>query len=581
MPRTFELQGLISELNEQQRDRLEFLYEGLIDGKLSVRCRIHGCEKSITPGALRRGQCGCDACTQEAKEQGFARRSEKLLREQIEAATKVHGGKFVYNHLVGSPASGYVTLKCPEHGEFSVWWHNHIKGVDCPVCASVDRGSKTLEQHWNDRKQALLTALSEASYTTEWNKETPLRATDKLLVCCGEHPQYEVQVNKFLAGQRCVMCHHKYRAGRDVAKRAAETFIAKAVGVHGEAYDYSQVKYVTNHDKVAVRCKKHDRWFYVSPNNHLAGKGCPSCGVQISRNEDEIAEFLKPYVEVVQRDRKVLSPYELDIYLPEHKLAIEHHGLFWHTDEKVGADHKRKWEMCHDLGIELWQIFEDEWATKADVIKQRLLARIGRAGKVGARDCELRVIDADTAKIFLDEVHIQGAKNGSSVEYGLFKDEVLLAVATFGRSRSGAMVPSGDGWEVLRYASKGTVVGGFGKLFSRFVADYSPSYVVSFCDLRYGNGRLYNAVGFELHSITEPDYWWLPRRGGKQRIPRYQTQKHKLKTHQTLKEFYKDELSERQICEAAGWQRISGVGHQRWLWTSSPVCCIKRAPTNQ
>lgn len=124
---------------------------------------------------------------------------------------------------------------------------------------------------------------------------------------------------------------------------------------------------------------------------------------------------------------------------------------------------------------------------------------------------------------------------------------------------------AGDTWEVIRYASTGRVRGGFSKLFKNFIELYQPERVVSYCDLRYGDGRLYAATGFVLDGVTDPDYWWVPN-GKIVRVPRYQTQKHKLSVHPVLKNFYDPTKTEVEICHAAGWYRIYGVGHQRWVW---------------
>ncbi len=152
--------------------------------------------------------------------------------------------------------------------------------------------------------------------------------------------------------------------------------------------------------------------------------------------------------------------------------------------------------------------------------------------------------------------------------YGLFHKDELVAAASFAPLRTGAMASSGSvcTWEVIRYASIGRVRGGFSKILKKFVEEVCPEEIISYCDLRFGDGSLYKACGFTLDRVTEPDYWWVPE-GKVERVPRYRTQKHKLKAHPVLKKYYRDELSEKEICQAAGWYRIYGVGHQRWVWT--------------
>jgi hypothetical protein len=357
----------------------------------------------------------------------------------------------------------------------------------------------------------------------------------------------------------------EFRAGQRVSRDSKADFLQNAAAVHGDRYDYKDFEYIRSSVRSTVWCKKHSKKFLISPNNHLRGKGCPSCGIQSSRGEDEVAAFLALHTPVVQRDHVLIAPLEVDIYAPDIGFAVEYHGLNWHTGDEKRKDHFRKYAGCAAQGVELWQIFEDEWTNKKELIKARLLARVGGAKKVAARKCVIDNIQPSVAAAFLEARHVQGSKTGT-INLGLRHEGALVAVASFGAQRSGAMVVT-DGWEVLRFASEGTVVGGFSKLFSAFVRLASPDEVISYCDLRWGNGRVYKATGFELLSVTEPDYWWVPARSSRSRVPRYQTQKHKLPTHPILAQHYRDDLSEIEICESAGWRRIYGVGHQKWRWT--------------
>ena len=56
------------------------------------------------------------------------------------------------------------------------------------------------------------------------------------------------------------------------------SFLAKAIKVHGDTYDYSLVDYKTTKAKVKIVCKEHGA-FWQKPENHLAGQGCPVCGL--------------------------------------------------------------------------------------------------------------------------------------------------------------------------------------------------------------------------------------------------------------------------------------------------------------
>ncbi|VVC05564.1 Uncharacterised protein [uncultured archaeon] len=63
-----------------------------------------------------------------------------------------------------------------------------------------------------------------------------------------------------------------------ICKYTTETFIQKANQIYHFEYDYSKVNYINSQTKILIRCKLHDRWFWQTPNSHLQGNECPSCG---------------------------------------------------------------------------------------------------------------------------------------------------------------------------------------------------------------------------------------------------------------------------------------------------------------
>ena len=61
-------------------------------------------------------------------------------------------------------------------------------------------------------------------------------------------------------------------------KKTTEQFIESAKKIHGDIYNYSFVKYISEKSKVKIICKIHGE-FLVSPDNHIRRvSGCPKCG---------------------------------------------------------------------------------------------------------------------------------------------------------------------------------------------------------------------------------------------------------------------------------------------------------------
>lgn len=62
---------------------------------------------------------------------------------------------------------------------------------------------------------------------------------------------------------------------------------------------------------------------------------CKNCEKTVDWQETKLAEYIQQLddsISCMTRCRKVIPPYELDIYIPNKKLAIEYDGLYWHSE---------------------------------------------------------------------------------------------------------------------------------------------------------------------------------------------------------------------------------------------------------
>lgn len=88
-------------------------------------------------------------------------------------------------------------------------------------------------------------------------------------------------------------------------------------------------------------------------------------------------EALHPEYTVISNDRTILPDgRELDMYIPELKLAIEFNGDYWHSDkfmltnhdETANEYHQTKLDECKKAGIQLLFVWESAWTTQKQVI---------------------------------------------------------------------------------------------------------------------------------------------------------------------------------------------------------------------
>lgn len=269
--------------------------------------------------------------------------------------------------------------------------------------------------------------------------------------------------------------------------------------------------------------------------------------------------------EIISNDRKIISPLELDIYLPELNIAFEFNGLYWHSElNKEKNYHYNKTKVCEERGINLIHIWEDDWILKNDIIKSMIRNKLSmNVNRIYARKCEVKIIDNNKLiRDFLNDNHIQGFV-GSSIKIGLYYNNELVSIMTFGKLRqSMGNIPDTNRYELMRFCNKlnTSVVGGASKLLKYFIKNYEYVNIISYSDNSYSDGKLYETIGFELEDSGEKlNYYWVL---DKKRYHRYNFRKDKL-----VKEGYDPLKSEREIMyEDVGSYRIWSCGNKKWIY---------------
>jgi len=302
----------------------------------------------------------------------------------------------------------------------------------------------------------------------------------------------------------------------------------------------------------------------------------------LSYAENDIVDILKeidPTIQIVRHDRSMIAPYELDIYLPDHKLAIEinptltHNSSFgaYNNDPKAPSYHKLKTNMCEQQGIFLFHIFGYEWSHKKEIIISMLRNLLGRnTDRIYARNCEVREVPGKEAYEFLMRNHRQGGVH-SKYRYGLYYHGELVSLMTFGMMRNTLGIGGedlSDCWELVRYCNKlnTSVVGAASKLFKYFLKRYSPARVRSFSDRAHTKGGLYQTLGFVEVSRSTENYVWVCLKTN-QAYNRVNAQKHNLR-----KFFHDDTIdltqTEAQIMESRGYAKVYDSGTITWQWSA-------------
>lgn len=284
-----------------------------------------------------------------------------------------------------------------------------------------------------------------------------------------------------------------------------------------------------------------------------------------SKIEEEICRFLQSYnLQIVKNTRSIIPPYELDIYLPSHNLAIEVNGVLWHSigttypnnidrEKYLKNLHINKHTRCKMHGIQLISIFDNEWVIKQEIVKSIILAKLHIfTEKIYARKCMLTPISTQEANSFYDVNHLQGGCRQISQSYCLKYNDVIVSCISFGKRKiTKGLIEN----ELVRFCNKlnTQVIGGGSKLFAAALHSDVQLPIISYCDKRYGNGQFYEVLGFKLMRESLPNYWYTLN--GFKLLHRSNFQKHKISNNDNIHK------TEKQIMIDNGYRIIYDCGN--------------------
>ena len=408
------------------------------------------------------------------------------------------GDKFNYDEIDYIDSTTKIKIKCNKHNLFFYQAPSeHLRNKN--GCNACTRNPKVNTDYFVQKSKEIHGDRYDYSLTEY------IDSSKKVDVICKEHGVFSVLPNNHYK-QNCPKCKEKDRY------LTTKDFIDKACILHNK-YDYSETEYINSKTKVIIKCEEHGVFEQI-PNDHLNGKGCPKCGLAYNKMEEEIKEFIKSLnINIIENSKQIISPLELDIFIPSHNLAIEFDGLYWHSEVYKDKNyHLNKTELCQNKNIRLIHIFEDEWLLKKEIVKSRLKNILGLTpNKVYGRKCVIKEVTPKEAKIFLENNHIQGNVN-SKIRLGLYYNDILIGLMTFGSLRKNLGNKSNKNiYELFRFCnlSNYIIIGGADKLLKHFIKHYKPKEIISYADRRWSQGDLYNKLNFIFSHNTKPNYFYL------------------------------------------------------------------------
>lgn len=285
-----------------------------------------------------------------------------------------------------------------------------------------------------------------------------------------------------------------------------------------------------------------------------------------SIQEKEIGDWLNSLSINWISDRSVLNGYEIDLYIENSKLGIELDGLYWHSFNRLESKeeknkHLNKTLLAKEKCVTLLHVLDYEWNNKKDIVKSIISSKLGLTNKIHGRKCEIKIIDSKLSKEFINSNHIQGF-TGSKISLGLFYENELVMVMTFGKPRFNRNYS----WELIRLSSKinTTVVGGANKLFKYFLNNFEiGNGIICYSNRRYGEGNVYFNLGFTKEYSSDPGYYWTD---GNMLWSRTKFQKNKL---EKLLNIYNPNLSESENMFNNKYRRLWDCGNNVFVYKNA------------
>ena len=237
-------------------------------------------------------------------------------------------------------------------------------GKGCPVCAGNSpeaSKAKYLEKLLGQNAQD----LDDSPYSCH---------VDRKILCnkCGN--TRERRPHNVLCGHGCPVC-------MDQDHLASEKKYLKALAAQQrQDMDSKEYRIMSKRHILCTICgKEADQNVGNIINNH---HGCPNCAWKVSKKEETVRAYvLSLCQDAIHNQKKILRNhnFELDIYVPSLKRAIEFDGTFWHKSEWAvthGAATRdlSKDEQCAEAGIQLLRIAEEEFDRDPGAVLTRIKA---------------------------------------------------------------------------------------------------------------------------------------------------------------------------------------------------------------
>jgi len=255
----------------------------------------------------------------------------------------------------------YLYFICPNGHHHKIKWNSWNNGQRCKYCSKYN-----VPVTHNKVKLA----LESEGYTLLSIEYTG--SQKYLYFICPRGHHHKIKWNDWQQGVRCGLCFGTHKHTYEQIKQAFES----------EGYVLLSTEYIDNSSYLYFICPR-GHYHKIMWLNWQRGQRCKRCSNNVSKPEMEIHKYVEENTsyKVLFNNRKLIKNplpgkrgLEIDILIPELKMAIEYGAFWWHGDKRnkngdaeytVWKDNYKK-QWLKDNGWKHLIINHTEWVKNKD-----------------------------------------------------------------------------------------------------------------------------------------------------------------------------------------------------------------------
>lgn len=270
---------------------------------------------------------------------------------------------------------------------------------------------------------------------------------------------------------------------------------------------FTKQQYQGGQNKIVYKwkCLKCNNIFQqdIHSNDHLGYSSyIPRCLIcypilaNISKPQKQIVQFVKNIYngQIVENNRTIIKPYQLDIYIPQKNIAIQFDGLLWHSEKfSERFNLKNKTQLCKSKGITLIHVFQDQWINN----KKHIQMIISNLLIDNVEKFNIEIKSNEEIKTFLDNF-VLDAKHNNSINVIAKKDNNIIGLISLQLIKQ-------NYYKITNICANYYM---FNQLLNYIQNNYTVDKIVCQIDNRFLNESIFKQNKFNVVFQQTPQPWY-------------------------------------------------------------------------